>query len=148
MKKLSLLLILIIFLMAGCSSGKLFDAHTSYFDHYSADQSDSSYTVKGTVYQEDDGNTVLVKIHAKKDATVTVKGTVKRKSGADTQLTYVAPDGTKTAISVSSSDDVDSKIKVSAGDSTVKFLGDTAVYDFELHFGMVDDVSYSGGIDQ
>lgn len=146
MRKLSLLLILLIFLMVGCSSEKLFDAHTSYFDHYSADLSDSAYTVTGTVYQEDDGNTVLVKIHAKKDVTVTVKGTVKRESGADTHLTYVAPDGTKTAISDSSSEDLDSKIKVLAGDSTVKFLGNTAVYDFELHFGVADGVSYSGKI--
>lgn len=158
MKKMIALLMAVTLLLAGCysdsaeeaventrksQSKKLFNVSTSNFESYINEQSDTAHIIKGTVSQENDGNAVLVHIHSKKDVTVSVTGTMERKSGGDTHLVYVASDGMETEIADNSIERIDSTINILAGESTVRFIGESAVYDFEIEFGLTDGVSYS-----
>lgn len=92
-------------LLTGCSSNpqnefsqkdtssKIFNVSTSYFESYTDEETDSTYIVKGRVDQENDGNAVAVRVHAKENKTIGLKGTLTKISGSDTELVYVSPDG-------------------------------------------------------
>lgn len=92
-------------LLTGCSSNpqnelsqkdtssKIFNVSTSYFESYTDEETDSAYIVKGRVDQENDGNAVAVRVHAKENKTIGLKGTLTKISGSDTELVYVSPDG-------------------------------------------------------
>ncbi|MDD2973138.1 MAG: hypothetical protein PHE02_13525 [Lachnospiraceae bacterium] len=142
-------------LMVGCSSNsknesfgkkessQIMNVETSHFDKYTSEQTNTAYVVKGRVNQENDENAVVIMIHAEENATVSIQGTLTKNSGGDTALTYVSPDGEKTKIADNSSEILDTTIKILKGDGKVIFIGESAVYDFEIHFEMTDGVSFS-----
>lgn len=155
MKKSIIALVCIALLMVGCSSNsknesfsengfpKIFNVETSHFDKYTAEQTDTAYVIKGRVNQENDENAVVITIHAEENATISIQGTLTKNSGGDTELTYVSPDGEKTKIADNSSETLDTTINILKGDGKVIFIGESAVYDFDIHVEMTDGVSFS-----
>lgn len=120
---------------------KIFNVSSSYFDNYTSGQFNSAYIVKGTLHKEDDENTIITHIRAEKDIEITITGSLS--SGVDTELVYVAPDGTETKIADNSSEIFEVTLNVVSGDGTVKFKGEPAIYDFEVQFELHDVVRYS-----
>lgn len=149
MKRSMIVLVCIALLMVGCSSNpknespQIFNVETSHFDKYTAEETDTAYLVKGRVNQENDENAVVVIIHAEKDASISIQGTLTKNSGGDTALTYVSPDGVKTKIADNSSETLDTTIDILKGDGKVIFIGESAVYDFDIQFEITDRVSFS-----
>ncbi|GEM_PF-5777812 len=142
-------------LLTGCSSNpqnefsqkdtnsKIFNVSTSYFESYTDEETDSAYIVKGRVDQENDGNAVAVRVHAKENKTIGLKGTLTKISGSDTELVYVSPDGEKEKITDNSSDSYNTTIHISEGDGKIIFMGEHAVYDFEIELEFAEGVTYS-----
>jgi len=154
MKRIARLFLAISLFMVGCSSadilgqenntgGKFFNASSSYFEYITSEQSENVYTVKGTVHKEKDKNAVITHIRAEKETKIYVSGTLSKKEGADTEIIYVAPDGTETRIGDNSSETFEISLDVISGDGVVRFEGEPAIYDFQLEFELYDGVSYS-----
>ena len=154
MKRIARLFLILSLFMAGCSSadllvqennagGKIFNTSSSYFEYITSEQSGNVYTVEGTVHKERDKNAVITHIRAEKETKIFVSGTLSKKEGADTEIIYVAPDGTETRIGDNSSESFEGSLDVTAGDGVVRFEGEPAIYDFQLEFELHDGVSYS-----
>lgn len=160
MKKMVVIILVLTLIMTSCSSAppdvssglpdissgesnrsKIFNVSSSYFDNYTSGQFNSAYIVKGTLHKEDDENTIITHIRAEKDIEITITGSLS--SGVDTELVYVAPDGTETKIADNSSEIFEVTLNVVSGDGTVKFKGEPAIYDFEVQFELHDVVRYS-----
>lgn len=162
MKRIAALFWIITLFMVGCSSnfqnalsstdalvqenhtgGKTFNASSSYFEHITSEQSGNVYIVKGTVHKENDKNAVITHIRAEKETEIYVSGTLEKKEGADTEIIYVAPDGTETKIGDNSSETFEISLDVISGDGIVRFEGEPASYDFQVEFELYDEIRYS-----
>ncbi len=121
---------------------QIFNVSSSYFIHYSAEQTEDVYLVNGQVSQENDGNAVVLRLEAEEDTEINLKGTLEKVSGGDTELVYLSSDGKKTKIADNSSEIFETKISLTEGDGEIVFLGQHAVYDFELELELVDTVVY------
>lgn len=135
MKKTILCAIGMLALLAGCAANLY--SETSYFDGFSAENTDTTYTVKGTVHQMEDDNATVAYLRASQDAEITVKGTMKQTEG-DIQLLYIAPDGTQTLLQENENESVDVTFKVPQGEGCIRFSGENAVYRFELQLEAAD----------
>lgn len=142
-------------LLTGCASNsmdesfhentgsKIFNVDTSYFDNYTHEQTDTAYIITGRVIQKNDENAIVINIHAEESKTVNVSGTLTKVSGDDIELVYVPEDGEEVKIADNASTSYDAAITISKGDGRIIFMGENAVYDFEIELELTDGVSYS-----
>ncbi len=142
-------------LTAGCSTSsedgsvkentrtKILNVSSSYFDQFSSEEVENAYVVKGIVHKENDENAVIAHIRAEEDVEISIRGTMEKDSGADTELVYIAPDGTETKLTDSSLETFETTLEITAGDGVVRFKGKPAVYEFEVQFEVMDGVNYS-----
>lgn len=140
-------------LLTGCASNsmnesshektgsKFFNVKTSHFDSYTNEQTDTAYIITGRVTQENDGNAIAVNIHAEESGMVNVRGTLTKISGNNTELVYVSEDGEKVKIADNSSASYDTAISIPKGEGKIIFMGESAVYDFELELELTEGVS-------
>ncbi len=154
MKRIVSAFLIMVLLMAGCSSNstdlssqennrnKIFNVSSSYFDNFTSEQIGNAYIVKGTVHKENDENAIIIHIQAEKNIELRISGTLEKSSGADTELVYAAPDGTETKIADNFSETFEMTLNATIGDGTVRFKGEPAVYNFEVEFELLDEVSY------
>ena len=120
-----------------------FNTRSSCFERYENGQTGDAYTVKGRVLQENDGNAVALCIRAEQDMTLHAEGMLTRCGGGETRLVYRAPDGTETTLADGSAGSWEAEIPLSKGIGSVVFLGESAVYDFELRLALAEGVRYS-----
>lgn len=149
MKKFILFVVMLSVLMVGCSirsqetrSNQIWNVETSYFDNYACSQSPTAYHAEGTIHQATDHNGIVAWIQAEEDCTIEINGTMQEKRG-NLQLVYIAPDGTETLITENTNNAIDTTITVLAGEGTIQFKGENAVYDFQLQFSLNDSVRYN-----
>ena len=155
MKKAAIVLLVLTVLITGCSRGpagepsrqsdssNFFNAESSYFASYTKEETKDGCLIKGVVNQENDGNAVVARVRAEQAATVEVSGTMTRESGGDTRLVYVTPEGEEIKIADNSAEAFATTIDLSAGDGKLVFMGESAIYDFEVQLELTDGVSYS-----
>lgn len=73
----------------------------------------------------------------------------KKKNGEGAlKLVYIDPDGGRTTLADEETGEIDLTIKVKKGDGLIRFEGEDAVYNFELHFSKAKGVAYDWSGDE
>jgi len=112
------------------------------------EQTETNCVIKGRISQKSDDNAVVVIVQAEDDTVINVRGTLEKVSGNGTELVYMTSDGEKTIIADHSSDTFEAQLNVSEGEGKIVFMGETAVYDFEIELELAEGVSYGMTIDE
>lgn len=125
---------------------------TTYFNNYTSEEKDGEYVMKGQVHYAaaDDDDACAVWIHAAQDTEVHVTGVFEKKKNGEgaLKLVYIDPDGGRTTLADEETGEIDLTIKVKKGDGLIRFEGEDAVYNFELHFSKAKGVAYDWSGDE
>ena len=140
MKKMFLLLAALLAL-TGCSS--VVNTDTSYFNDFTAEETDGGYHVSGTAFVKGDENAVVAWVSAETAATVSVTGTLEC-PGVGVELLYISEDGSRSVLAEKDDAVVDAALDLPPGNSVVRFSGADASCDFDLEFHGADGVVFSG----
>ncbi len=105
---------------------------------------DGAYKITGRIYLSD--KRTAAKVEAASDTDIHIKGTVTRIEG-DMKLIYEGRDGSTVILAESTVDSeqpvtIDTVLSVKAGTGNIYFSGASAVYDFDISFGLSDDIKY------
>ncbi len=154
MKKRNLLLsVCLCICLGGCSNITVgavnIASSTTFFEKYSAERTEESYNVKGTVHQmKADHNGCLAQVKAQNDTVIHISGTLSREKG-NLELIYEAPDKTQILIADADTETLDQDVPVKKGSGAIRFepAGEDAVYDFKLQMSQVEGVRYGGEVD-
>lgn len=160
MKKIIALLVITCTFLAGCgvrmsmedqdvhieSSVGLFNQHSSYFDHYSAEKDETTCKVKGTLHQAaDDQNGIITYVTAQDGSgSMTITGSMNCTKGS-LQLVYMSPDGTEILVSDGTEKKIDAQIDVAEGEGSVCFSsdGENSVCEFNIKMEAGEGVTFA-----
>lgn len=148
MQKISItiIMLLILIVMTGCSDSdteKL--KQDNSFNYFSAQQTSNDYQIKGTAYLSSERDLVNINILA--DTEIILKGTFKKQEG-EIKLLYEDKNGDITTL-LNSQDTkektikVDTSVSLKSGNGKFYLSGTSCIYDFDLKFGLNDNVEYS-----
>ncbi len=137
----------LLLVFSGCSSAQETVEETQFRQYYAVEESDF-YQVKGTIYQgKEDG--VIFYFQPTTGGRFHLSGSMVQQQG-DLQLAYLSPGGVETVLHDSrngKSDTVEVDFTAEAGIGSVRFVGENAIFDFDLTLtGFSEDsMAYLGG---